>query len=199
MSVAAIVLAGGRARRMGMPKHAVLLDGRTLLERALEAVHPLPTVVVGPHGLAATVAAHPLATLTRERPAFVGPVAAIAAALDELNRRHATDGGVVLLACDLARPVEAVELLLRTPIGSDADGIVLRDAGARVQWLCGLYRFGALRHAVERMRSESSLDSARVSTLFDGLSLQEVTDPDGLSFDIDTPADLLAAARKATG
>lgn len=198
MSIAAIILAGGRSRRMGAPKHALRLGGRTLLGRALDAVDRFPTVVVGPRAQEAALVGHPVATLTRERPAFSGPVAAIAAGVDELTRRGAAGGDVLLLSCDLARPVEAVELLLDWR-GVDGDGVALRDGDARMQWLCGLYRLPSMRTAVERMRNTAGLDGARVSALFDGLSVRAIADPDGLSFDIDTPADLVAATRRAAG
>jgi molybdopterin-guanine dinucleotide biosynthesis protein A len=198
VSTAAIVLAGGRSRRMGVPKDAVALGGRTLLDRVLDAVVPLPTVVVGPPTLAGAVSLRPAASLTRERPAFSGPVAAIAAAIDELDRREETAETALILSCDLARPADAVALLQRSAAAL-ADGLALNDAGDRLQWLCGLYRLGPVRASIARLRSTASLDAARVSTLFSGLAVTPLADPDGLSFDIDTPADLAAAIGKATG
>ncbi|HRC61654.1 MAG TPA: NTP transferase domain-containing protein, partial [Dehalococcoidia bacterium] len=51
---AAIVLAGGRSRRMGRDKAALVLRGRSLLQRALDAVGAVvdEIVVVGAPGRA---------------------------------------------------------------------------------------------------------------------------------------------------
>ncbi|WP_431219971.1 molybdenum cofactor guanylyltransferase [Leifsonia xyli] len=192
MTVAAIILAGGRGRRMGTPKHAVSLSGQTLLDRALDAVAPLPTIVVGPPSLAPAVSLRPFASLTRERPAFAGPAAAIAAALADVDRRSVDADAALILSCDLAFPAEAVALLLDAA-GGRADGWVLQDAGHRMQWLCGLYRLDSIRRAVAGLPTNASLESAPVAGLFAGLTLTPVPDPDGASFDIDTPADLVAA------
>jgi molybdopterin-guanine dinucleotide biosynthesis protein A len=198
VSVAAIVLAGGRSRRMGAPKHAVRLGGRTLLDRVLDAVPLLPTVVVGPPELLTSASARPGTTLTRERPAYSGPAAGIGAAIDELDRRRVSTERVLILSCDLAHPAEAVDLLLRSR-SADDDGLALRDADGRLQWLCGLYRLRPITEAVARLRSSSSLDSARVGALLAGLSVRPVADPDAVGFDIDTPEDLLAATRSTAG
>ncbi|MDR6972073.1 molybdenum cofactor guanylyltransferase [Leifsonia shinshuensis] len=197
MRPAAIILAGGRSRRMGVPKHSVSLGGRTLVERVLDAVAPFPSVVVGPLELGAAVSRHPQASLTRERPAYSGPVAAIAAGVDELDRRRIGADTALILSCDLAYPVGALGLLLEAA-HTHPDAVVLSDCG-RPQWLCGLYLLDPIRDAVARLRSTSSLDSARVSTLCEGLALRMLDDAAGLSFDIDTPADLAAAISEATG
>ncbi|MFP3464098.1 molybdenum cofactor guanylyltransferase [Leifsonia sp. SIMBA_070] len=195
MSVAAIVLAGGRARRLGTPKHAVSLGGKTLLDRSLDAVTLLPTVVVGPEALLPELPARPSVSLIQERPAFSGPAAGIGAALDELDRRGVATGTCLVLSCDLVRPAAVVELLL-SAAEEFTDGLVLRDASGRTQWLSGLYAVDALRGAVSRLRSSASLDSAPVRALFGSLALTLLDDPGELSADIDTPADLVAAKER---
>lgn len=195
--MAAIILAGGRARRLGTPKPAVRLNGETLLDRALRATSGMAVVVVGPGELAPSVASHPAATVTREEPPFAGPAAAVAAGLDELARRMSHAGRVLVLACDLALASEAAAMLLavsdRNP---DGDGVVLTDPSAHRQWLCGIYRAEALRASADRLRTAGALPSAPARSLFGGLRLHEVPDPGGLSDDIDTPADLAAARER---
>ena len=195
--MAAIILAGGRARRLGTPKPAVRLNGETLLDRALRATRGMAVVVVGPPGLASSVARHPAATVTREEPPFAGPAAAVAAGLDELARRKSRAGRVLVLACDLARVSDAAAALLtasdRNP---DGEGVVLADPSGHRQWLCGIYGAEALRASADRLRAAGALASAPARSLFDGMRLHEVPDPGGLSDDIDTPADLAAARER---
>ena len=194
MSVAAIILAGGRARRLGMPKHSVVVGAETLLERAIRAVRPMPTVIVGPpESIVDTGAAGP-AFVVRESPPFAGPAAAIAAGLYELDRRAVPADRIVLLACDLPRAPEAVALLRAHPVLDD--GVVLRDGSGRLQWLCGIYRATAVRTECSRIRETSGLCSAPVRVLFERLRLTPLDDHDELALDIDTPADLAAARER---
>lgn len=86
MLLDAIVLAGGRSSRLGgSPKAELLVEGRRLVDIAVEAALAAGcrhVVVVGPDALA------PLPTavaLTRENPPFGGPAAALAAGLTALE------------------------------------------------------------------------------------------------------------------
>ena len=74
---AAVILAGGQGRRLGgRDKPALLVGGRTLLDRALDAVSGVPVVVVGPpRALPAGV------FRVAEDPPGGGPAAAVAAGL----------------------------------------------------------------------------------------------------------------------
>lgn len=191
MTTAAIILAGGRASRLGTPKGHVRLGGRTLVERALDAVAHLPSVVVGPGDLGDAVAAHPAASLTREDPPYAGPAAALAAGTDELERRGVAPTWLLVLACDLVRAAEAAALLLDAPRG--ADGSILIDAGGAPQWLCGVYRVGPLRARIADLRAADALASAPARALLGGLDLARIPDPASLTQDIDTPADLARA------
>ncbi|MGH3739543.1 MAG: molybdenum cofactor guanylyltransferase, partial [Micromonosporaceae bacterium] len=79
---AAIVLAGGAARRLGgADKPGLAVAGRSLLSRVLDAVaDAYPRIVVGPpRQLPGDV------ILTREQPPGGGPVAALAAGLAALD------------------------------------------------------------------------------------------------------------------
>lgn len=116
---AAVVLSGGSARRLGgRSKPALVLGGRTLLERVLDAVSDAtPRVVVGPQ-------ARPGLLVTREDPPGGGPVAALAAGL-----RLVPDGTgqVAILAADLPFVTAAVITTLREA-ATGADGALLVDA-----------------------------------------------------------------------
>ena len=190
--VSAIVLAGGRADRLGgISKPDLEFGGSTLLQRALAAAASLcgRTVVVGPPELAAGGA-----TVVREDPPFGGPVAALAAGLDALD--YGLDGSdwVLVLPVDLPRAADAVALLagalprLEAESGDDgADGAHLVDAGGAAQWLTGIYRRPALRAAVD---AHGQPGGRSMKGLVARLRVVGIPDPDGVGTDIDTWRDV---------
>lgn len=146
----AIVLAGGRSSRLGgRDKAGLELGGRRLVDRAVAAARSAGVqrcVVAGPPSLVVD------AWLVREEPPFGGPVAGIAAALQALGDAS-PDDAVLVLACDLAEPANAVAALLaavRRP-ADGVDGLHLVDEAGRAQWLAGIYRRGALEAALARL------------------------------------------------
>ncbi|MFY1688842.1 molybdenum cofactor guanylyltransferase [Plantactinospora sp. WMMB782] len=153
---AAVVLAGGAARRMGgADKPALPVGGRPMLDRVLAAVADAdPRIVVGPAGDL------PAGTLTtREQPPGGGPVAALAAGLTLLpdtpaRGGTATDTGIVaLLAADLPLLTTDAVRRLRTTLlrVAEADGVVYVDDDGRGQFLCGAWRVAPLRAALHRL------------------------------------------------
>ncbi|MEU0547204.1 NTP transferase domain-containing protein [Micromonospora sp. NPDC005979] len=183
---AAVVLAGGAARRMGgADKPALPVGGRSMRDRVLAAVaDATPRVLVGPaDNLPNGV------RVTREEPAGGGPVAATAAGLALLDPDTTL---VALLAADLPLLTRAAidDLLthltagagpaagnLAVPqAGSDLDGVCFVDADGRRQSLCGVWRVGALRAGLARLAAErgGSLDGAPVRALLAGLAIREV-------------------------
>ncbi|HEY1176474.1 MAG TPA: NTP transferase domain-containing protein [Phytomonospora sp.] len=148
--VAAVVLSGGASRRMGgpTPKPLLLLKGRPLLHRVLDALPPgTPTVVVGPGtGLPAHV------TAVTEDPPGAGPAHALATGLRHLP---ATATRVWLLAADLPLLTPAAADALLTAVG-EADGAVYTD-DHHPQWLCGCWRADALRQATRDTAPGASL------------------------------------------
>jgi molybdopterin-guanine dinucleotide biosynthesis protein A len=190
---AAIVLAGGRATRLGgVDKPQLVVDGATLLDHAVRAVAWCdPIVVVGPPApVSAELVSADIGNAdirsaeiiwARETPAFGGPVAAIAAGLALV----ATDE-VCIVAADTPRAEEAIALLRRHPL-DDADGVCLADAAGRAQWLIGRYRPAALRDALDRMPDAGR--DASIRSLVSGLHLELVAAGD-LAADVDTWDDL---------
>ena len=130
--LSAFVLAGGRSSRMGADKAFLRLDGRTLLERAIDLLHALTSEVyiVGPADKFAA-----FGQVIEDRYAGRGPLAGIHAAL------AASDSDLnLILAVDLPR---VDELLLRLLVGqaeaSEAMVTVPYIAGG-YQPLCAVYR-----------------------------------------------------------
>lgn len=184
----AIVLAGGRARRLaGADKPAERVGGRRLIDIALDAVAAADrTVVVGPdRALPAPVRS------TREDPPHAGPVAAIAAGLAALGREDDTDIPVVVLASDLpdltATQVDRLCTELRE---SGAPAVFAADDGGRPQYLLGAWTASALasaRTATPDASVRSLLPAAARFVALPGTA------------DVDTPDDLERARRRAAG
>ncbi|QYF74256.1 molybdenum cofactor guanylyltransferase [Cryobacterium sp. PAMC25264] len=194
----AIIVAGGRARRLGgIDKTALVWNGRSLLDGVLAAAARARRIcVVG------SEANLPVSVLrTVERPRWGGPAAAIVAGLETLNGAAGpgTDSDwIVVLAGDLLRPSEAVAALLHeleVVAGADdtidarstiADGVIGVDGAGRRQPLLAVYRRAALATAATVSGSAENLS---VMSLIGALTLHELHLPESLSADVDTPAD----------
>ena len=146
----AILLAGGRASRMGgIDKPGLLVDGVSMRDRAIAAVASVeasPVIVVGPEP-ASAVPFVPEVRWVREDPPFSGPAAAVVTALAAMGADAAE--WTLLLACDLPRPDAAVAALADGLRGRD--GACLSDADGRMQWLTGVYRTAALAEAASSL------------------------------------------------
>ncbi|MEV6214067.1 NTP transferase domain-containing protein [Nocardia sp. NPDC051833] len=141
----AIVLAGGRASRMGgVDKPAIVIGGRSMLDAALAAVGARgEIVVVGPH----RPELDPRIQQVREVPPGSGPVAAIGTGLSALGPDPAP--WIVVLAADMPFLTPAtVDELLRRAAESTTDAVFAIDASGRPQYLVGVWRRTALAAAL---------------------------------------------------
>ncbi|WP_228813321.1 NTP transferase domain-containing protein [Nocardia flavorosea] len=180
-----IVLAGGRASRMGgVDKPGLVVGGRSMLETALAAAGAGRTVVVGPPRpeLAESI------LQTREPEPGSGPVAAVAAGLAALGA-EVTDH-VVVLAADMPFLTSAVigELLGQLP-GFDA--VFAADRNGRPQYLIGVWRYEAL---AARLRELGSVVNQPMKALVPHRTKMVVLA--GVD-DCDTPGDIDAARAAA--
>jgi molybdenum cofactor guanylyltransferase len=184
------VLAGGRSSRFGRDKLAEPIDGRSLLERAIEAVRPLATevvVVVAPDKTRAVPAG---VRVVYDPTAFEGPLAGLLTGLEAVNGRD-----VLVVGGDMPTLVGAV---------LESMAAALDDPAIEA---CVLIHDGRERPLPVVVRSAAARDAGRA--LFDGgerrlraliealatHSIPEATwrrldaEADTLR-DIDTPADL---------
>jgi len=92
--LAAIILCGGRGRRMGGDKAFIPIDGRTMLERVVEAVSGFAVPVVLAARPRQVLPAFPgrVMVVTDQRP-DVGPLEGIRAGLDALHRFACANAG----------------------------------------------------------------------------------------------------------
>ncbi|TDE07897.1 molybdenum cofactor guanylyltransferase [Jiangella asiatica] len=181
----AVVLAGGAGRRLGgADKPALVVGGRTLLNRAVAAcAGATEVVVVGPRRT--TEAA---VRWTREDPPGGGPLAALAAGLDAFESPPPI---VVVLAADLPRVSSAlvrrlVAALDDTDAHPGAGGVAVVDDGGWVQPLVAAYKTEPLAAALDALGDPRDRP---VRELLARLRLRTVVDAAGAS-DIDTPDDL---------
>lgn len=146
-----IVLAGGRGERLGgQDKAALVVGGRPLLERVLDATPLLAgrVVVVG----ATPVPPGVLRTL--EDPPDGGPVAGIAAGMELLAAEAASPADaspwVAVVAVDQPSAAVALEALHRAlpALPDEVDAVSHVDATGHRQWLLALYRRPALEGAL---------------------------------------------------
>jgi molybdopterin-guanine dinucleotide biosynthesis protein A len=160
--VAAFVLAGGKSTRMGADKAFVILDGRTMLARALELAR---TVSDNVHIVGSAEKFAAFAPVVEDVFRGCGPLGGIHAALRaspaELNLMLAVDVPFV--------PPALLRYLLTRARGSDAIATVPR-AGGGWQPLCAVYRpeFGDV---AERALRDGRY---RINVLFEVANVQAV-------------------------
>jgi molybdopterin-guanine dinucleotide biosynthesis protein A len=193
--LAALVLTGGRARRMsGADKPAIEVGGRTLLGAVMTAAAGAGVchlVLVGPARpeLVKAVPGDAQVEFTTERPPGAGPVPALRAGLALI-----TEPWLLLLAADLPflRDNHLRELVAAAE--HSHAGALLVDATGRPQWLLSCWLTACVRAALTEYEGSS------LGGLLGPLRAAEVAVPAGNAppwLDCDTPEDV-AAARALT-
>lgn len=174
----AVVLAGGRARRMaGDDKLLLDVGGRPMLRRVIEAVAAAQRIVVvgPPRAIDVGVDLH----WCREQPEGSGPAAALRTGLSQV-----TADLVVVVAGD--QPFVDAATVAALVDGVRDDGAVAVDAALQPQWLCSAWRTAALRNA-----SLAPNESLRVA--LGPLRWRALAVDPRAALDCDTPEDLRRA------
>lgn len=119
-----VVLAGGASRRMGRDKAALLVGGRTLLERAVDRLAPQVAAVAISAG-ETPVAMPGLATLPDPLPGRAGPLAGLLAGM----RWAAAEGAARVQLAPVDAPFFPRDLVAR--LAAAGDGVALPRSGGR--------------------------------------------------------------------
>ncbi len=181
--VTALILAGGRATRFGgIAKHALAIDGRTILERQR-------TVLAPRVGMLLVSANQPIDGVeTIADGDGTGPLAGIAAGL-----ARATTPWLLVVAGDMPDLAgDVIDLMLARTAG---DAVGLRVGGLPEPLLCVLAVAAArpvlaALFAAERWKASGLLDALAAVTWIDELALRAV-DPELRSLrNVNSPADL---------
>jgi molybdopterin-guanine dinucleotide biosynthesis protein A len=200
---AAAILAGGRATRLhGADKGGLVIGGRTIRDRQLEALSGLVDHIFLIGGPAADPGTGPddRAAIPRvpDLAAGRGPLGGIQTALHQAADAACT----LIVACDLpfvSRPFLA--FLLARALEADAADVVVPRSGDRLHPLCATYN-RRVREAVDRRVASGTL---AVRALFDEVRVDVVDpavvaafDPDGVMFwNVNTPDEYERACARA--
>ena len=207
--VTAVILAGGRSSRFGRDKLAEPVEGRSLLEHAIDAVRPFATqivVVSAPANAAAgwpadagpgwstshdsDLSLPPDVSLVHDSVAYEGPLVGLLAGL-----QAARETLVVTVGGDMPTLVASViEALLSQLDDPEIDVAVLQHEGRARPLPMAIRRVAGLA-AAERLVEGGE---RRLRALSDALVTRVIAepawrllDPDGLTIrDVDTPTDL---------
>ncbi|MBW4652793.1 MAG: molybdenum cofactor guanylyltransferase [Kaiparowitsia implicata GSE-PSE-MK54-09C] len=142
MTIAALVLAGGKSRRMGQDKARIELEGLSLLSRTCQIAQQVAEQVwvVAPQAdRYRDLVPHPCALV--EDASAKGPLVAVAQALPPLLRATHPDWAL-LLACDLPRLTADVVQGWAAGLGAVEAGAIAHLPHSAAGWepLCGFYR-----------------------------------------------------------
>lgn len=179
IALGAVILAGGTALRLGGADKASLeLDGRSLLDWALDAVvDASEVVVVGDH-----LPTERPVTFVREDPPLGGPAAGILAGVDAFA---GVPKELVLLAVDMPRVTLTTIGRLRAA-AEGRDGAVLVDARGRraLAYVVSAAALAGVRPPVEEVHG------LPLRTLVESLDLAAVPAQGDEARDVDSWADL---------
>ncbi|MFZ2162259.1 MAG: molybdenum cofactor guanylyltransferase [Sideroxyarcus sp.] len=185
----ALILAGGDSRRMGQDKAALVLDGKTLLERATATMQQIfPKVIVSVRQLRAGVE---LPQVCDEQEAG-GPLAGLVAGLAQVDTPW-----VFAVACDMPFVTPAiVNRLADLRKGFQA---VVPVVGGYNQPLAAFYAVSAL----ETMRASLAAGDKSLRGALEKLEVRHVSEAELREFDsqlrsffdLDTPQDFQAAQK----
>lgn len=178
-SFAAIVLAGGRASRMGgADKASIEVAGRTLLAHALDTVIDASEVVV----VGDAVPTDRPVTFVLEDPRYGGPVAGLLTGRDSLLRTLPT---LAVLAVDMPRcSAYTVRRLHEAAVGHDGAVLVDPDGRRQLAFVVDTARLDEVRPDREAAHDASIRD------LLAPLDLVDVTAVADEHRDVDSFADL---------
>jgi molybdopterin-guanine dinucleotide biosynthesis protein A len=186
--VSVVILAGGRSSRFGRDKLAEPIDGRPLLDHAIDAVRLLASEILVVAGPDATPGVAGDVRLVHDAVAFEGPLVGARAGLVA-----ASESIVLLVGGDMPGLVDAVLESMVDLLGA-ADAVVLEHEDRPRPLPMAVRRERALA-AVEGLIAQGERRLRALIDVLETRTIAETTwralDPDGATLrDIDTEADL---------
>ena len=194
-----LLLAGGRARRMGRAgrgdKCLMRLDGRTLLDRVIERAAPqVGRLVLNANGDEERFASFGLPVVADSVGEGLGPLAGVLAGLDWAARWAPETGHVASFATDTPFfPLDLVQRLARE-IEAGAE-MACAASGGRLQPVFGLWPV-ALRHELRKALVEEGVRKVdRWTARYRLSAVDSPLEPFDPFFNLNEPADLAEASR----
>lgn len=189
--LSALVLAGGRGKRMGTPKAVLQLAGERLVDRAVRLAGEVFGEVLVSRGIGAAIPHLTVRQVPDQERAF-GPLAGLQAGL-----RAVRTEGIVTLPIDMPLIDPAFLALLAGELG-DADALVTRSRSG-LQPLLAAYH----RRCLPAIEDTMARGQRQVLRFFPHVRLRELVvtefegwrDHDEMFLNVNTPADRDAALR----
>ncbi|MCF1182684.1 molybdenum cofactor guanylyltransferase [Marichromatium gracile] len=134
-AITGVILAGGRARRMGgMDKGLIRVAGRPLIEWALTALHPqVDSILISANRNLERYSAYGHPVIRDPLPDYPGPLAGILGAM-----RTASTDWILTLPCDAPLPPRDLLARLRTALTEQGAVVACAHDGVRPQPLHAL-------------------------------------------------------------
>ena len=187
------ILAGGKSRRMGTDKSALVVDGKTMLERAASVLASISpdgiSVVGGPWdaALGYNLIEDPVgSTDSLERS---GPMLGLCGALSAASTEW-----IAVLACDLPFVSSGLLRTLAAIDRTDADAVVPMQSDGIAQPLCALYRCEPCRRVIGHLmengdRSMRSLLVAIRTRFVNFEDIKPLRDSENFFLNVNSPDD----------
>lgn len=184
---AAVILAGGQGSRLGgVDKATIELGGRSLLDRALDAVVDAGEVVV----VGQQVPTERPVTFVLEDPRFGGPAAGLLTGRDLLLRRFPT---IAVLAVDMPHVTSSTFRRLHEAAVGHEGAVLTRDGRRQLAFVVETERLDDVRPDREGQHGLA------IRALLEPLDLVDVASVGPEARDVDTWSDLRDLASEAEG
>jgi len=186
----AVILAGGRSSRFGRDKLAEPIDGRPLLDHAIEAVRALVSEIIVVAAPEATLDVPDDVRLVHDAIAFEGPLAGLVTGLGA-----ASESIVLVIGGDMPTIVGPLVDSMVEALASSSVDVVVLDHQGRPRPLPTVLRREPGLAAATRLYATGDRRLRAITETLPTHVIPEPTwrllDPEGRSVrDIDTPADL---------
>lgn len=138
MNCGAVILAGGKSRRMGRDKAQLSLSGMSFLERLARELRGFSELLISVDRLEHHTAAVEFGVVVEDLWPDCGPLGGLYAALDACK-----SDALVAVPCDVplftGELAEALYRCLKEG-GAETDAVIVRTNDGRIHPLCGVYR-----------------------------------------------------------